>query len=178
MRYGPRLSRDAAAQVFFDRRCMFTFKTVVGIYLTEVSGHAAARPEEFKPSGQIGRQRPRRCEKQMKLNALISKFRDLHPLQNKYHCDSRGEYAQLTFDGRDLPQWYQGLQDLLGPPVKTEDQPVTAELVQLTEDFGEIFDHQTLFCMEKENQRILAMFWPWRDSHRVTLKIMVSRTQG
>ncbi len=112
----------------------------------------------------------------MKLHDLISTFQDLELHQQKYHFDSRGEYAQLVIDHRDWPQWYQRIQDLLGPPIKTEDQPVTDELVRLTEDFGEIFDHQTLFCVERENRRILAMFWPWRDSDRVTLKLMVSRT--
>ncbi len=112
----------------------------------------------------------------MKLFDFISNFRHLHPSQKKYHVDSRGEYAQLVFDRRDFQEWYRGVEDMLGPPVKTEDQPVTDELVRLTEDFGEIFDHQTLFCVEKNDQRILAMFWPWRDSHLVTLKIMVSRS--
>jgi hypothetical protein len=112
----------------------------------------------------------------MKLHDVISKFRDLQPCQKKYHVDRQGEYARLVFERRDMTAWYQALQDLLGPPVKTESQPVTDELIQLTRDFGEIFDHQTLFCMEKQNQRILAMFWPWRDNQRVTLKIMVSNT--
>lgn len=114
----------------------------------------------------------------MKLHDVISKFKSLHPCQKKYHVDSRGEYAQLVFDRRDMAAWYQGVQDLFGPAVKTEDQPVTDELVRLTHDFGGIFDHQTLFCMEQENQRILAMFWPWRDNRRVTLKIMVSSRRG
>ncbi|MDJ0874553.1 MAG: hypothetical protein QNJ02_04745 [Desulfobacterales bacterium] len=112
----------------------------------------------------------------MKLFDFISKFRHLHPSQKKYHVDSRGEYAQLVFDRRDLQEWNRAVENMLGPPVKTEDQPVTDELIRLTEDFGEIFDHQTLFCVEKNDQRILAMFWPWRDSHLVTLKIMVSRS--
>ncbi len=112
----------------------------------------------------------------MKLFDFISKFRHLHPSQKKYHVDSRGEYAQLVFDRRDLQEWNRAVENMLGPPVKTEDQPVTDELIKLTEDFGEIFDHQTLFCVEKNDQRILAMFWPWRDSHLVTLKIMVSRS--
>ncbi len=112
----------------------------------------------------------------MKLFDFISKFRHLHPSQKKYHVDSRGEYAQLVFDRRDLQEWNRAVANMLGPPVKTEDQPVTDELIRLTEDFGEIFDHQTLFCVEKNDQRILAMFWPWRDSHLVTLKIMVSRS--
>lgn len=112
----------------------------------------------------------------MELYDFISKFKHLDLRQKNYHVDSRGEYAQLVFDSGDTQKWYQGIQDLLGPPVKTEGQPVTDDLVRLTKDFGEIFDHQTLFCLEKENQRILAMFWPWKDSHMITLKIMVSRS--
>ena len=114
----------------------------------------------------------------MELYDFISKFRHLHPSQKKYHVDSRGEYAQLVFDRRDIEAWYQGIEDLLGPPVKSDGQPVTDQLIRLTEDFGEIFDHQTLFCAEQGDQRIMAMFWPWRDSHLVTLKIMISRPRS
>jgi hypothetical protein len=111
----------------------------------------------------------------MELFDFISKVKHLHPNQKKYHVDSRGEYAQIVFDQRDMREWQRAIQDLMGPPVKTDTQPVTDELLHLTEDFGEIFDHQTLYCLEKDAQRILAMFWPWRDSPLVTLKIMVSR---
>ncbi len=111
----------------------------------------------------------------MELYDLISKLRHLHPIQKKYHVDGRGEYAQLVFDRRDLQDWYRGIEEVLGPPVKAENEPVSDELLRLTEDFGEIFDHQILFCIEKNGQRALAMFWPWRDRHLVTLKLMVSR---
>ena len=114
----------------------------------------------------------------MKLYEFISKFRHLRPSQKKFHIDNRGEYAQLVFDRQDFQEWYHAIEDLLGPPVKAESHPVTDELVKLTEDFGEIFDHQTLFCLEQSDQRILAMFWPWRHGRLVTLKIMVSRTRS
>ena len=114
----------------------------------------------------------------MELYDIISKLRHLQPIQKKYHVDGRGEYAQLVFDRSDLREWYGGIEDILGPPVKNKDQPVSDELLRLTEDFGEIFDHQILFCVEKNNQRAIAMFWPWRDSHLVTLKLMVSRADS
>ncbi|MDJ0802409.1 MAG: hypothetical protein QNI97_06025 [Desulfobacterales bacterium] len=114
----------------------------------------------------------------MELYDLIAKLRNLHPIQKKYHVDGRGEYAQLVFDRRDLQEWYRCIEEVLGPPVKGEGQPVSDELLSLTEDFGEIFDHQILFCLQKSNQRALAMFWPWRDSQLVTLKLMVSRSEN
>ena len=111
----------------------------------------------------------------MELYDFIIEFKHLYPVQKRYHVDGRGEYAQLVFNRRELPEWYQVLVKLLGPPIKTKGQPVTENLIQITEDFGEIFDHQTLFLLEKDNQRILAMFWPWRDRDLITLKVMVSR---
>jgi hypothetical protein len=64
----------------------------------------------------------------------------------------------------------------MGPPIKVKGQPVTDKLVQLTEDFGEIFDHQTLFYQEQDDQRALAMIWPWNDRDLITLKVMVTRS--
>ena len=111
----------------------------------------------------------------MELYDFIIEFKHLYPVHKKYHVDAKGEYAQLVFDRRELPKWCQVLEKLLGPPIKIQGQPVSDRLVQLTEDFGEIFDHQTLYCQEKGKQRILAMFWPWRDRDLITLKVMVSR---
>ena len=111
----------------------------------------------------------------MELYDFIIEFKHLYPVQKKYHVDSKGEYAQLVFDRRELHKWQQVIEKVMGPPIKVKGQPVTDKLIQLTEDFGEIFDHQTLFHREQDNQRTLAMFWPWKDRDLVTLKVMVSR---
>ena len=80
----------------------------------------------------------------MELYDLISKFNHLEYSQKKYHVDRQGEYAQLVFDNANMDDWLTCIGELLGLPIKTETQPVTDDIVQLTEDFGEIFDHQTL----------------------------------
>jgi len=109
----------------------------------------------------------------MELYDLIQKFKHLEYSQKKYHVDSQGEYAQLVFDNANMDDWLTCIGELLGLPIKTEAQPVTDDIVHLTEDFGEIFDHQTLFYHEIGTHRIMAMFWPWKDQPSTTLKIMI-----
>lgn len=109
----------------------------------------------------------------MELVDLIAQFKHLEYSQKKYHVDSLGEYAQLVFHRRHLPAWRDAIVNLLGPAIKTDDQPVTDDIIRLTEDFGEIFDHQTLYYRQVDGQRIMAMFWPWRSQDAVTLKMMI-----
>ena len=59
------------------------------------------------------------------------------------------------------------------PNLARTDQPVTDTIIRLTEDFGEIFDHQTLFYHEIDGQRIMAMFWPWSNQEFITIKLMI-----
>ncbi len=40
----------------------------------------------------------------------------------------------------------------------------------LLEPFGGIQPGQSLFCSQEGSQFIFAMFWPWQDKKRVTLK--------
>lgn len=109
----------------------------------------------------------------MELIELLAKLNHLEYSQKKYHVDRYGEYAQLVFPHDHMPTWLSAVGELLGAPVKTADTPVTDELIQLTEDFGEIFDHQTLFYREIDEHRIMAMFWPWSNNASITLKIMI-----
>ena len=109
----------------------------------------------------------------MELIELLAKLSHLEYSQKKYHVDRYGEYAQLVFPHSQLRDWRDAIVEILGEPVKTDDQPVTDEIIQLTEDFGEIFDHQTLFFREIGHHRIMAMFWPWSNSESITLKIMI-----
>ena len=109
----------------------------------------------------------------MELIDLTDQLKHLAYAQKKYHVDRLGEYAQLVFDRRHLPAWMEALSKILGSPLKTDGQPVTEDIIRITEDFGEIFDHQTLYYREIDGQRIMAMFWPWSDQEAITLKIMI-----
>ena len=111
--------------------------------------------------------------RKMELIDLLSKLKHLEYSQKKYHVDRQGEYAQLVFAYKYMQGWLDSIEEILGKPVKTSHEPVTEEVIRLTEDFGEIFDHQTLFYQENDQQRIIAMFWPWRNKESITLKIMI-----
>ena len=109
----------------------------------------------------------------MELIDLIDRLKHLEYSQKKYHVDSLGEYAQLVFNRRHLTAWMEAIAKVLGPPIKTDVQPVTEDIIHITEDFGEIFDHQTLYYREIDGQRIMAMLWPWSDQDAITLKMMI-----
>jgi hypothetical protein len=114
-----------------------------------------------------------KCFDTMELIDLLAKLKHLNYAQKKYHVDRHGEYVQLVFASKHFPAWMESIAALLGAPVKTADQPVTADVIALTEDFGEIFDHQTLYYCEIDHHRIMAMFWPWSNQESITLKIMI-----
>lgn len=109
----------------------------------------------------------------MELIDLIAKLKHLEYSQKNYHVDRHGEYAQLVFSNRHMKEWLDCIGEMLGQPIKTAGQPVAEDIVRLTEDFGEIFDHQTLFYREIDIHRIMAMFWPWKNQESTTLKIMI-----
>lgn len=109
----------------------------------------------------------------MELIDLIAKIKHLEYSQRNYHVDCHGEYAQLVFNNRHMDEWLDCIGEMMGRPIKTAKQPVTEDIVRLTEDFGEIFDHQTLFYSEIDMHRIMAMFWPWKNKESTTLKIMI-----
>lgn len=114
----------------------------------------------------------------MELIDFISKLKHLDYSQKKYHVDGLGEYAQLVFHPRHMSEWLETISALLGPPLKTDRESVSEDIVRLTEDFGEIFDHQTLYYREIDGQRIMAMFWPWQNDEAITLKIMILNRAG
>lgn len=109
----------------------------------------------------------------MELIDIIAQVKHLPCRQKKYHVDRHGEYAQLVFRNTYLQDWLENIEAILGEPIKKNDQPVTEGLVKLTEDFGEIFDHQILFLKKMDEQRVMAMFWPWRNQDMTTLKLMI-----
>lgn len=114
----------------------------------------------------------------MELVDFITEVKDLRIHSRSYHVDDRGEYGELVFFSEDLADWEAMLEKHFGSPVKKPDQPVTDELMQLTEAFGELFDHQTLYLKQEPRTTILAMLWPWRDMSHTTLKLIFQRETG
>ena len=66
----------------------------------------------------------------MELIDLLSQLKHLDYSQKKYHVDSLGEYVQLVFHPRHLQDWLHTITGILGQPIKTDQQPVTEELLR------------------------------------------------
>jgi hypothetical protein len=79
------------------------------------------------------------------------------------------EYCELVIFNEHMDQCVRILTDSLGPPFKSAGEKTTDDMLSLTEDYGEIVDHQTLFVKQLEDAKIIAMLWPWQDETRTTL---------
>jgi len=81
------------------------------------------------------------------------------------------EYAEVVFFSKDIDQWNKILSEILGPAAKPEGREPTKEDLDLTKDYGGVYDNQTLFRRELDGVLVIAMFWPWQDNVHTTLKI-------
>ncbi len=86
-------------------------------------------------------------------------------------CDISEDYVERVFLRKNIEQWEEILTDILGPAVKKDGEKTTQLFFDLTINYGGILEDQTLFYKKFEENSVIAMFWPWKDNHQVTLKI-------
>ena len=80
-------------------------------------------------------------------------------------------YGELVFYNKDIDEWIKVFVDILGPAKKSRGiQPANDDL-NLTKDYGGIYEDQTLFKKKYDDAVVIAMFWPWQDGTHTTLKI-------
>ncbi len=105
----------------------------------------------------------------MTLKEILDKCRALDVYMQRRISE---EYSELVFFNRDTEQWNKILTDVLGPAIKPVGAPPTEVDLRLTKAYGGISDHQTLFKKEFDGIVVIAMFWPWQDNERTTLKMV------
>jgi len=86
---------------------------------------------------------------------------------------SQDDQFEAVFFTRDIADWLKALEPFIGEPKKGEGVKPTREDKKVSSRYGGIWKEQTLFYKDCENGRIVAMFWPWQDSQRTTLKMYV-----
>ena len=79
------------------------------------------------------------------------------------------DYCEIVLANEQIDACRDILETALGPPLKQAGEAATEEMVALTEDFGEIVDHQVLFSKADSERTLIAMLWPWRDDVHTTL---------
>lgn len=81
------------------------------------------------------------------------------------------DYLELVFYTKETDQWNKLMVDILGEVVKPAGKKPTPADSELAKEYGGVYDNQTLFKKDFDEGTVLAMFWPWQDSVRTTLKL-------
>ena len=87
----------------------------------------------------------------------------------------RDDYAEIVMYTSEIFKWSAVFNDLLGEPISHAGIKPTADDLALTSEFGGIFDEQTLYKKDFTDSSIIAMFWPWQDGKRVTIKVVLKK---
>ena len=104
----------------------------------------------------------------MTLSEIAGRFAGLQ-IDNK-RVDTE-EYCELVFYTKDTAEWDKAIAGFFGPAVKPLKARPSREDLRITEAYGGIQAGQVLFRKDVEGRSAIAMFWPWQDGTRTTLKI-------
>lgn len=106
----------------------------------------------------------------MTLTEILEKYSDLSIEERRCISD---DYVWLVFYNKEMEKWNKVFNNILGPALKAAGRAPTAEDMSLTEEYGGIRRNQTLFKKEFDDAVVIAMFWPWQDNIRTTLKMVL-----
>lgn len=81
------------------------------------------------------------------------------------------DYAELVMYTKEIDKWSEVFNEMLGGPVSPAGSTPSDDDVQMTQEYGGIFANQTLYKKEFPENTIIAMFWPWNDGDRITIKL-------
>ena len=99
---------------------------------------------------------------------ILEKCKELAICQKRAMED---DYYELVLLTKEIRKWDEVCGEVLGPARKPKGVQPTLTDIELTRQYGGIFDNQTLFKSDSGNESVIAMFWPWQDGMHVTLKI-------
>ena len=101
---------------------------------------------------------------------IIEKCKEFEVYQQRMVSDN---YTEIVMYTREIFKWSVFFNEMLGDPLSPAGIKPTAEDMALTKDYGGIFDDQTLYKKDFPEGTVIAMFWPWQDGKRITVKIIV-----
>ncbi|MFH1093426.1 MAG: hypothetical protein V1739_04625 [Candidatus Omnitrophota bacterium] len=106
----------------------------------------------------------------MGIKEIIERCRKFEIYQQRRVTDNYAEIVMLTDE---IMSWSAVFNEILGDPVSPAGVTPTAEHTQITSEYGGIFADQTLYKKDFPENTIIAMFWPWQDGKRITVKVVI-----
>lgn len=107
----------------------------------------------------------------MEIREIIERCKKFNIYQQRKVTDNYAEIVMLTDE---ILSWSAIFNEAFGDPVSPAGMAPTAEHTQLTMEYGGIFAEQTLYKKDYPDRTVIAMFWPWQDGKRVTIKMVIS----
>lgn len=104
----------------------------------------------------------------MKLEDVVRSLNNLEVYEKR---SGEQKYYELVFYTRDLKKWVDILSTFFGKPVKPAGMKPEKDHMDVTKNFGWIFDNQILFKATEDKTIRIAMLWPWEDGEHITLKL-------
>lgn len=92
-------------------------------------------------------------------------------LQMENANDISDDFAERTCFAKDFQQLEATLNGIFGPPVKKAGEEVAPDMLILSIDYGGLQEDQILYYKQFDDCCVIAMLWPWKDNHQMTLKI-------
>jgi hypothetical protein len=84
-------------------------------------------------------------------------------------CDNFFEAVVLQ---QELEKLHLHLKSIMGEPVFPSRNRLPIKVQEAVNGFGGIMPGQTLYYKTTGTDSVLAMFWPWKDGQRTTIKII------
>lgn len=104
----------------------------------------------------------------MVLNEIVERSKALGVYEKRTATDI---YYEVVFYTKDTREWEKVLAGILGAAAKPPAVKPTKEDARITQEYGGIYQGQTLFRKQCGDSTVIAMFWPWQDGAHTTLKV-------
>ena len=111
----------------------------------------------------------------MTLTEILEKYSDLSIEERRCISD---DYVWLVFYNKEIEKWKKVFNNIFGLAIKPAGTAPTPEDMSLTKEYGGIRRNQTLFKKEFDDATVIAMFWPWQDNIRTTLKMLLIKKES
>ena len=106
----------------------------------------------------------------MVIKEIIESCKGFEVYQQRMVSDN---YAEIVMYTEEISKWAAIFNEIFGDPVSLAGSNPTAEDMQITKEYGGIFTDQTLYKKDFPDSTIIAMFWPWQDGKRITVKVAI-----
>lgn len=99
---------------------------------------------------------------------VIERCKALYPHEERLTSEN---YYEFVFYAKDAKDWSSLIESALGSAVKPAGEEPDEEHTELTKKYGGVRGNQVLYGKQFGDTIVVAMFWPWQDEVRTTLKI-------